>query len=58
MKAPWSPKKKVTTEWQQVVHNVKIAADQQGLEDARFIIHLEKADNSYYIDDVVLKKIN
>jgi hypothetical protein len=48
----------VTTEWQQVVHNVKIAADQQGLEDARFIIHLEKADNSYYIDDVVLKKIN
>lgn len=56
-KAPFSPKKKVTTEWQQVVHTLKIAPDQTGLEGARFIIHLEEPDNTYYIDNVELTKI-
>lgn len=55
--SPFSPKKKVTTDWQQVVQKVKIADDQEGLEEARFIISFEEEGNEFFIDQVELKKI-
>ncbi|MEG1585510.1 MAG: carbohydrate binding domain-containing protein, partial [Bacteroidales bacterium] len=57
LKSPFSPKKKVSTEWQQITQTVKIAPTQEGLEGARFTIHLEEAGNTYYIDNVELTKI-
>lgn len=55
--SPFTPKRKVTTDWQQVTQKIKIADDQEGLDEARFIISFEEEGNDFFIDQVELKKI-
>lgn len=57
LRSPFAPKKKIGTEWQQVVQSIKIGETQDGLEGARFTIHLEEAGNVFYIDNIELIKI-
>jgi len=56
-KSPWSPKKKVTTEWQQFTQKFTITDDQEGVDNARFLITLEEPDIDFFIDEVTLTKI-
>ena len=50
-------KKKVTTEWQQFTQKFTITDDQEGVDNARFLITLEEQDIDFFIDEVTLTKI-
>ena len=47
----------MTTEWQQFTQKFTITDDQEGVDNARFLITLEEPDIDFFIDEVTLTKI-